>query len=535
MRSFPSIDGLALAYAVLGTALLYVYGTQVCPFIESLTPAWFLAELGTVLAAALLARAPLDGRLVAPLESYRRPFRSLQVDLSLFLACGLFLTLFNRIVHDFPVGSGIRLLLGFVTLGLFASLDLALARQRREFESGDGSDFPLTLGLSVTRQLLVAFVCTMIFSAGILFLSITKDVDWLLTNPAGDVRELRMSVVLDVLFTLTVIMGFGIRVLVSYSRNLKRLFEVELEILARVEAGQLDSTVPVLTRDEFGVIASRTNQMIVGLRERDKVKATLGKVVSPRIAEQLLTLEPGVLRAGQRRDLIILFCDLRDFTSFTESTTAEEVVRTLNEYFTEVCAVIDRRGGLVDKFIGDAVLAVFGFENGSEATEDAFQAALEIVAIADGPDRPFRNGIGLHAGSVIAGALGSPDRFEFTVIGDAVNVASRLEGLCKSLGHRILLSRETRDLLTEESRRLLVPLGPQALKGKKEALEVFGAVCVPDTITHSPASQAGSPVIRCSSCEARFTIPVDLAAQLAGKKVKCRKCQHPIQLPDGVG
>jgi adenylate cyclase len=216
-------------------------------------------------------------------------------------------------------------------------------------------------------------------------------------------------------------------------------------------------------------------------RQKDSISRLFGQYVSEEVKERILA-DPNA-REGQRTEAVILFSDLRGFSTFSEGRAPEEIVARLNVYFEAMVREIRAHGGVVDKFIGDAVMAFFGGlspirepELGAVNAARGMRAALaELNArwSAEGL-HPFDNGIGLHVGPVVLGPIGSEDRREFTLIGDAVNTASRLEGLTKELSAPILVTAALLARLPEAERRAFSPLGEVAVKGKQEKLSVFG-------------------------------------------------------------
>ena len=215
-----------------------------------------------------------------------------------------------------------------------------------------------------------------------------------------------------------------------------------------VEAGRFGVSIQPTSRDEVGLLTSSFLSMARGLAEREKIKTTFGKFVNPKIVERALVsdLELG----GEDRLCTILFTDLRDFTGLSENAEPHEVVSLLNSYFTAMVECVHRKGGVVDKFIGDAIMAHWGaIETTDNDTINAIDAALlmrkALFVLNDERVRSgqpqVRFGCGINSGHVIAGQIGSDTRLEYTVIGDAVNLASRIEYLNKLFGTDILISQ----------------------------------------------------------------------------------------------
>jgi len=189
------------------------------------------------------------------------------------------------------------------------------------------------------------------------------------------------------------------------------------------------------------------------------------------------------VRAGERKEVVVLFSDIRDFTACCEESPPEDIVARLNEYFQEMVEAIGEHGGVVDKFIGDAVMAVFGgvleLDDPGVAAVKAAKGMRQRLARLNEQwkreDRPgFENGIGLHFGEVIQGSIGAERRKDFTVIGDAVNIASRLEGLTRKTGHAIIVSEALHARLPEVMQSTCTKLGSFPLKGRNAPVRVWG-------------------------------------------------------------
>lgn len=241
----------------------------------------------------------------------------------------------------------------------------------------------------------------------------------------------------------------------------------------RVAAGDYSRRLPVVQDDDLGVLAASFNRMQAGLAERQRLQAAFGTYVDPGLAARLLEQGDDVF-SGERREVTVMFIDIRDFTPFAEAHSAEDTVTRLNTLFEIVVPAVVGAGGHVNKFLGDGALAVFGAPNDLPAHADAAVHAAGLIhrLVAERFGDELRIGIGINTGVVIAGTIGGAAKLEFTLIGDAVNVAARVEQLTKITGDSILLTEHTVDALT--SRPPLIDRAAHLLKGKSAAVNVFG-------------------------------------------------------------
>lgn len=246
----------------------------------------------------------------------------------------------------------------------------------------------------------------------------------------------------------------------------------------KVAKGDFSTKASVKTRDEVGQLGEAFNSMLEGLLERDKVKSMFNKFHGSSVTEDLLkgNLELG----GSKKVVTVFFSDVRDFTKFSEGNSPEQVVEMLNEYFQIMVAIINRHGGVVDKFIGDAIMAVWGAPNGNERDpQNAVKACIEMRQALEVLNTtrkgrgqvPIKIGIGLHRGDAISGTIGSSERMEYTVIGDTVNQASRIESSTKAFGTDFLLSDSLADFVKDEF--IVEEAGRVEVKGKAEPLTLF--------------------------------------------------------------
>lgn len=241
-------------------------------------------------------------------------------------------------------------------------------------------------------------------------------------------------------------------------------------------------------------------QYVVEGREKRNVQRLFGRYVSPDVYAQL-TANPELAQlGGRRRDMTVLFSDIRGFTTVTEKGNPEALVEQLNEYFTRMVEVVFRHHGTVDKFVGDMVMALFGAPlDDQDHAEHALQAALEMVRELGVLNRGWAArgmaqldiGIGVNSGDMIAGNIGSSSIMSYTVIGDNVNLGSRLESLNKEYKTRIIMSDATQTRLKGDYP--VRPLGDVVVKGKSKALSIF-EVCVPSPLSDPGAARERNPV-----------------------------------------
>ncbi len=271
-----------------------------------------------------------------------------------------------------------------------------------------------------------------------------------------------------------VAVGVGARVASVMSNGLMRIITA-FQKLAKNEYVRVDS---VHTKDEIELLANGFNQMVEGLKERDKLRTTFGKYMTESVLQHLLSGK--VQLGGETLRVTVLFSDIRSFTTISEAMEAHALVALLNEYFTEMVSIVMNYGGVVDKYIGDAIMAIFGAPVPTEQdATNAVRAAVEMraalvrlnVRLEARGVQPLRTGIGIHTGDVVAGNIGSEQRMEYTVIGDPVNVASRLESNTKDLGVNVLVSATTYELTKNviEAR----PVRELTVKGRAEPIMTY--------------------------------------------------------------
>jgi class 3 adenylate cyclase len=293
-------------------------------------------------------------------------------------------------------------------------------------------------------------------------------VSGLSTDGTASLADLGLDVVVAVLVAFTISLELTLLVTRSVLQPVDRL----LEATEAVKGGDLDARVPVTSGDELGRLAGSFNEMMEGLSEREALREAFGAYVDPGVAERVL--EEGELIEGQEREITVLILDVCDFTEFAERSSARETVGFLNDLFGLAVPCVTEHGGHANKFLGDGLLAVFGAPERLEDHADrAVAAGKEIAkALMERFGDEIRFGIGVNSGPVVVGSVGGGGRLEFAVIGDAVNVAARVEHATRETNDVMLITEATRCLLTEECEEL-EPRGDFALKGITEPVPIY--------------------------------------------------------------
>ena len=301
------------------------------------------------------------------------------------------------------------------------------------------------------------------------------------SGPTGDLSNVLRFGVVGLILTVLI----GLLLSNSITRPLTRLVEAS----AKVAMGNLEAQVPDRGTDEIGVLGKTFNQMVEGLREGSIYRDLLGRTVTPEVREQLRTAfsDGSLILKGQNAEATILFADFRGYTSMAEDSDPALVMKTLNDYFSGVVPIISLHGGVVNKFDGDSVMAFFGIlprylpprVSALQATH-AGLAMLEHIHKVNreresAGQQSFQMGIGISTGTVIAGGLGSEDRVHYTVVGDTVNTAQRIQQITRELGGTALVISEPtyRKLGAVRNQFQFGRKGQAQLKGKQQEVMVY--------------------------------------------------------------
>jgi len=327
---------------------------------------------------------------------------------------------------------------------------------------------------SLARGGIIDFAVPLTFSrvrVGALYLGFSEE------SIAAAVRRAQWQTSLITLVMVCLGIGAAVGLATLLSRPISRL----VEGTRTIASGNFQVALPVTSRDELGTLTESFNQMAKSLREKEMIKRAFSRYVAREVVEEVLKDPDSLHLKGERREVTILFCDIRGFTTMSEHLDPERVVSLLNDFYTVMIDITFKHDGTLDKFLGDGIMAIFGAPIAHP--EHALMSVRAALAMQEGIEalsasrvsrghEPLAVGIGINAGEVVAGTVGTEDRMEYTVIGDNVNLASRLGSNAKPgqilVSHRIWeLVKETFDVQTR---------GPLRVKGKDEEIEVFEVI-----------------------------------------------------------
>ncbi|HEU4368984.1 MAG TPA: adenylate/guanylate cyclase domain-containing protein [Methylomirabilota bacterium] len=306
---------------------------------------------------------------------------------------------------------------------------------------------------------------------------------WVLVAEAATAEVLAPVRALRLKFALAALVAGAACLVVAglLARSVTRPLHDLVGVVHKIRGGDLTAGTPLAGRDEIGHLGTALNEMAHALRDRERIKEIFGRYVTTQVSQELLDKQ--ITLGGERRRVTMLFSDIRNFTTMSEAMTPEQIIDFLNDYFSEMVDAVFEHHGVLDKFIGDGMLAVFGsldvvegHERRAVLTALRMKARLAklngeraIVGLA-----PIAIGVGIHTDEVIVGNIGSRKRLEYTVIGDGVNTCSRVEGLNKEFGTTILITDATWEPVRGEFE--CRPMPEASLKGKTKTPRVFEVV-----------------------------------------------------------
>jgi len=327
---------------------------------------------------------------------------------------------------------------------------------------------------SESRREMIDFAVPLIFSrvpVGALYVGFSKEA---IATALAAARD-RATLITVALVAISVAGAVGLATVLS--RPIFRL----VQGTRLIAEGNFQVALPVTSRDELGTLTESFNQMARSLREKEMIKRAFTRYVAREVVEEILKDPEQLALTGEQREVTVLFCDIRGFTPLAERLTPPQVVSLLNEFYTLMIETTFKHDGTLDKFLGDAVMAVFGApiahpDHAMRAVKTALDMRSGIAELnerrATEGKEPIRVGIGVSLGEVVAGTVGTEDRMEYTVIGDSVNLAARLESNAKA--GSILISHRTYERVKDLVN--VAPLGSLKVKGKEEEVDVYEVV-----------------------------------------------------------
>ena len=477
---------------MFGTSLLFIYGIQVCPYIENLNNTLRIQLAFIIYTPSLLSWLVLHKYIQKQNKlNLFTPGKLLQAGFYTWMSNGVVISLVNLILYQIPLGSGAKVMLGCFSLGNLYSVIMALLYERDQIKNAVERKISLHKEeknfFSMTKKFSIFSSLCLIQFTFIIILLIYKDTSYLKEHvgeyiQANHQTDLFYAILGEFLFVLGILLGGSVAVFKLSSKNVAMVYDYIKQTLQNVEKGDLTREIPILSNDEFGRISLTANKMILGLREKERISNIFGKYIDPKVAEEILAGDNNLSLEGKNVIVAILFSDIRNFTTLSEHHSPKEIVQMLNIYFGSFVETIHANGGVLDKFIGDAVMAVFtSSPNSPEPCERAVSAAIimrdNLSSINNKLKKEklpsIQNGIGIHYGEVISGNIGSPDRLEYTVIGDTVNTAARLESASKDFKSSILISQVVYDRLPKSIQKRFKTGGSKTFKGKEKETKIF--------------------------------------------------------------
>jgi class 3 adenylate cyclase len=411
----------------------------------------------------------------------RLPWRAFMADMAAWMVAGLVMVFIYYTFYLPYASTAVKVLAGCAAFGMFSGMMSYLSTERRivySFRERRTFSMPSGRLLTVSKKIVVLIVTVVGMMALAILLMVLLDVYYLIGQDYSR-PEVYWGIFKEIAFALCVLLGISLVIVNRYAANLKTILDLQLNAMDEISQGNLEKQVPIVSSDEFARVAQKTNQMMLGLKERDFCRSSFDQYVSPEISRKIL--DDTIAPSGEVLDVSVLFADLRNYTGFAEQRNPADVVAMMNRYFSEMEKVIRKNGGVVLQFIGDEIEAVFGATKADEDHPDHAVAAARAMREAlqrlnterrrqGEPD--IQHGIGIHSGPVLAGNVGSAERKTYTMLGDTVNLASRLQVLNKELKTDILISGETRSRLVRWDVSLR-SMGSHRIKGKTETVNVY--------------------------------------------------------------
>ncbi|MBW2611999.1 MAG: adenylate/guanylate cyclase domain-containing protein [Deltaproteobacteria bacterium] len=346
------------------------------------------------------------------------------------------------------------------------------------FPEGDLSQVRGAFRLNVKTRLVVVFLMISLIPLLVLSISAYTKASALLSADLESGKHIISALLIQIIFITSTGTLAAILLSLIVSKSVSEPIKEMERAMQEVARGNLNININVVSNDEIGALGEGLGNMVNGLKASEVIKESFGKYISEEIRDEILSGR--VPLDGEMKRATLLFSDLRDFTPFVESTHPKQVVAIMNQYFSEMAKAIKENNGLILQFVGDEIEAVFGAPVYYDDHPDmAIRAALDMQKrlvtlnqrLKAQNVKPIRHGIGVHTGAVLAGIIGSKERSSYALVGDTVNLASRIQELTKDFSCEIILSQTTHDLITGSY--AMQQLSAMKVKGKSQEVMVY--------------------------------------------------------------
>lgn len=375
---------------------------------------------------------------------------------------GMSLFTFDRIIFNILMGTLVFVLVYYLLELLNRKVVIP-----RIFRDKDLTSYAGPLSLSIRGRFIVLYIAISVFPAFLFYFLLKRQRYVVITDNYSAITALSLATIMMITFLL-------IQLIANYYERPLMMLRNMAESIGNDDFSR---TVEVTSSDELGFLSERMNDMSQSLQEKELIKETFGRIVDPKIRDYILSSDFD--SAGELVNASVLFVDIRSFTTLSEKLDAPHVVKLLNIVFEELNTIISSHGGLINKFIGDAIMAIFGVPVINESHPGhAVNCAIDVIRATDELNNRLKAAslpavsftIGIHTGDVMAGRVGASNRMEYSVIGDVVNTASRLQGMCKEYSVDILVSGDT---VSRSDSDLFTSLGEGSIRGKDISISLF--------------------------------------------------------------
>jgi adenylate cyclase len=446
---FLALSSLSILFFALN------YCTSVCPFIDGLRNEDILVNLTIIFIFHMITRVIL-------VKSFHKPFKNVtpyrqQFYLSVisWILAGIYAAVLHAILYpDFPIESHAKLLSGYwlIGAGVLSQLEYVL------FESSFKKENPNIqldgkYNETLSRRILEGFIIFTLLPTTTLIL---------LVGRYYYEKKIDGHLIQETLYTGIFSVVTAIVVAIMIGRLLSRDTKEITDSIEEIHEGNYSKQLQLGRVDELGDIANGINFMNKGLQEKKEIENAFGKFVDPNIAnrfidEYISNKTKNINFKGEKEEFAILMCDIRNFTPLSEELSAHQIVELLNDFFDISVQTIQKNNGVINKFIGDAIMVIYGINDKTNKEIDALNTAIQMQENMTELNNTLNNkglpsisiGIGLHSGEVVSGYLGSSSRLEFTVIGSAVNLTARIESETKNHDTNILFSEEFNEKVSQ--------------------------------------------------------------------------------------